>query len=239
MKRLLLAALLSTTVLAQGGFDPALLDRLTSGVTPRGYTPTGITPYESIKLMIFGSAEHKVYLGCLSCSEHAKDSVRNAYGDHGSPDSKESIFNHFSPYGSPYDSESACNEYATDPPVIVDQNGVFYGRLTLNRYAPDIGIGTRLLAVLSASCHRWLPMTHHIPITQDMTKAAGDPITQAITQDDMLGIVFLEVFGGMYKLYNPIFKTAIKRKFHSVQDAREFAIEHFMDVHIGNGRAKD
>lgn len=106
------------------------------------------------KLMIFGGDNHTVYLGCLNCSEYASDSVKNAYGPHGSAYSQESILNHYGPYGSPYSSESACNEYATDPPVIVDNAGRYYGRLTLNRYRADIGIGSNLIGSLAALCHK-------------------------------------------------------------------------------------
>jgi hypothetical protein len=84
--------------------------------------------------MIFGGQGHRTYLGCLTCSQYATDSVLNEYGTHGSPYSSESILNHFSQYGSPYSSYSACSPYTSDPPVIVDHQGSFYGRLTLNEY---------------------------------------------------------------------------------------------------------
>jgi hypothetical protein len=44
---------------------------------------------------------------------------------------------------------SACNQYASDPPVIVDQDGQFYGRLTLNSYHVQIGIGAKYVSWLS------------------------------------------------------------------------------------------
>jgi len=78
--------------------------------------------------------------------------VWNKYGSSGSPYSAESIFNHYSQFGSPYSTESACNPYATDPPVIVDGDGKYYGRLTLNRYATGIGIGTEDMGWLAAAC---------------------------------------------------------------------------------------
>jgi hypothetical protein len=107
---------------------------------------------QTAKLMIFGGSGHRVYLGCLNCSEYASDSVKNAYGTHGSAYSSESIFNHYSEYGSPYSSESACSEYASDPPVIVDETGRYYGRLTLNRYHAEIGAGTQFMGWLAAVC---------------------------------------------------------------------------------------
>ncbi len=91
--------------------------------------------------MIFGGEDHRTYLGCLSCSEYSSDSVLNEYGTHGSPYSSESIWNHYSQFGSRYSSYGACNEYANDPPIIVDPEGTFHGRLTLNAYHSQLGIG--------------------------------------------------------------------------------------------------
>ena len=134
-----------------------------NGCTTGAYRPVAVpsVPQSSpigvglpAKLMIFGGTDHKVYLGCLNCSEYEADSVKNAYGTHGSAYSSESIFNHYSEYGSAYSNESACSEYASDPPVIVDQNGKYYGRLTLNRYQPEIGAGSGLMGWLSAVCHK-------------------------------------------------------------------------------------
>ncbi len=103
---------------------------------------------ETIKLMIFGGEAHKTYLGCLNCSQYATDSVFNEYGQHGSPYSSESIWNHYGEYGSAYSQYGACNSYATDPPVIVDSAGRFYGRLTLNTYHAEFGAG--------ANYYNWL-----------------------------------------------------------------------------------
>jgi hypothetical protein len=100
-------------------------------------------------LLLFGGRGHKTFLGCLNCSEYDPGSIDNAYGTHGSRYSSVSIFNHYSDYGSRYSDYSACNPYATDPPVIVDKGGKYYGRLTLNRYHAEIGIGVRLMDVLT------------------------------------------------------------------------------------------
>ena len=97
----------------------------------------------SVKLMLFGGPDHKTYLGCLNCNEYASDSVLNSYGTHGSEYSSESIWNHYSQFGSAYSMYGACNPYATDPPVIVDPNGTYYGRLTLNQYHPQLAAGAR------------------------------------------------------------------------------------------------
>lgn len=86
------------------------------------------------KLMLFGGQDHKTYLGCLNCGQYAFDSVSNSYGNFGSTYSLSSIFNSYSEFGSAYSMYSACNPYASDPPVIVDQAGDFYGRLTMNTF---------------------------------------------------------------------------------------------------------
>jgi hypothetical protein len=93
------------------------------------------------KLMIFGGTNHETYLGCLNCAQAAPDSISNEYGQNGSRYSQTSIWNHYSQFGSPYAPYSACNPYSTDPPVIVDDAGTYYGRLTLNQFHPELGAG--------------------------------------------------------------------------------------------------
>src|SRR5712691_806235 len=87
------------------------------------------------KLMLFAGQGHRTYLGCLSCSEYENESVYNNYGPFGSAYGGTSIFNAYSPFGGQYGAYSPCNAYSADPPVIEDEAGNFYGRLTVNRYA--------------------------------------------------------------------------------------------------------
>lgn len=101
----------------------------------------GGNTYSTQKLMVFGGQDHRTYLGCLNCSEYATDSVFNRYGTYGSSYSASSIWNHYNEFGSAYSSFGACNKYASDPPVIVDSSGNYYGRLTLNQYHAQIGAG--------------------------------------------------------------------------------------------------
>lgn len=104
------------------------------------------------KVMIFGGENHKVYLGCLSCTEFATDSVLNEFGHYGSEYSSESIFNSFGSYGGKFRSTSACNEFATEPPVIVDNRGNYYGELTMNEARSKRVKSGSVLAWLSAVC---------------------------------------------------------------------------------------
>jgi hypothetical protein len=128
-----------------GLYQPASLSNLNLDAQPRETTGTAAgAVQQAIKLMIFGGEDHKTYLGCLNCSESASDSVRNKFGENGSPYSSHSIWNHYSDYGSRYSSDGACNPYANDPPVIVDQDGKYYGRLSLNKYHSELGIGAKI-----------------------------------------------------------------------------------------------
>jgi hypothetical protein len=67
--------------------------------------------------------------------------VLNEFGSHGNTFSTESIWNSFSDYGSSFSDLGVCNSFATNPPVIVDDKGSYYGRLTLNEFHAEIGSG--------------------------------------------------------------------------------------------------
>ena len=69
-------------------------------------------------LKIYGGADHDVYLGKLNASNFDSESIWNSYGT----------------YGSEYSSYSPFNEYASNPPVLVDDDGNFYGYFTINTY---------------------------------------------------------------------------------------------------------
>ncbi len=89
------------------------------------------------RLVLFGDDADRRFLGCLSCSRFDPDSVHNEFGHYGSRYSAYSIWNPYGRYGSPYSNFSPCNPYATRPPVVLDNDGLYYGRLTLNLFLPD------------------------------------------------------------------------------------------------------
>jgi hypothetical protein len=60
--------------------------------------------------------------------------------------------NRYSEFGSLYSATSACNQYASDPPVIVDEQGTYYGRLTMNQYRRDGPPTPELKAWLAGVC---------------------------------------------------------------------------------------
>jgi hypothetical protein len=86
------------------------------------------------ELLIFGGRGHDVFLGCLSCSRFDSDSVLNKFGTYGSQYSSDSIWNRYGTYGGSYGTYSPCNRYSSNPPVVVDRSGNFYGYLTINPY---------------------------------------------------------------------------------------------------------
>ena len=93
--------------------------------------------YQQTEFLLFGGPGHKVFLGSLTAPKYAADSIFNEYGKYGSVYSDTSIWNPYCIYGSPHSNYSPWNPYALDPPVIVDRQGNFYGRFTINRYHPQ------------------------------------------------------------------------------------------------------
>lgn len=90
--------------------------------------------YSQSALQIYGGKDHDVYLGCLNCSAYDQSSIWNEYGKFGSSHSASSIWNDYSLYGSEYGAYSPFNSYASNPPVIVNSNGEFFGYFTINEY---------------------------------------------------------------------------------------------------------
>ena len=85
-------------------------------------------------LYIYGGEDHDVFLGKLNASKYDSQSIWNEYGTYGSEYNTNSIWNEYGTYGSAYSSYSPFNSYASYPPVIVDEEGNFYGYFTVNKY---------------------------------------------------------------------------------------------------------
>lgn len=84
----------------------------------------------SQELLLFSDDDK--FLGCLNCSEYSSESICNQYGDYGSEYSSVSIWNEYSNYGSEFGSESPWNEFSSNGPKIVDRDGNYYGRFSIN-----------------------------------------------------------------------------------------------------------
>lgn len=85
-------------------------------------------------LKIYGGRNHDVYLGNLNTDKYDSNSIWNKYGTYGNKYNNNSIWNSYGTYGNEYNNESPFNTYASDPPVLVDDYGNFYGYFTANRY---------------------------------------------------------------------------------------------------------
>lgn len=88
-------------------------------------------------LHLYGGKNHDVYLGCLNCDAYNSNSIWNEYGTYGSKYNTNSIWNAYGTYGSKYNTYSPWNAYSSEPPVIVDKDGNFYGYFTANKYNPQ------------------------------------------------------------------------------------------------------
>lgn len=106
------------------------------------------------KLMLFGGQNRDVYLGCLSCDEVVADSIWNEVGRFGSEVSSTSIWNEVGQYGSEVSDLSPWNELARHPPVIVDQDGRFYGYFTTNEVMPGRTRSEAALRILAIGRRR-------------------------------------------------------------------------------------
>ncbi|RXM39395.1 hypothetical protein BOQ62_12025 [Chryseobacterium sp. CH21] len=88
-------------------------------------------------LHLYGGADQNQYLGCLNCDNFDKNSIWNKFSDYGNVFSSKSIWNTYGNYGGTYSAYSPWNAYASYPPAILDQDGNFFGFLTLNPYKSD------------------------------------------------------------------------------------------------------
>jgi len=88
------------------------------------------------ELMVFGGPGQHTYLGCLTCDNGDADSVF-ASGSYEGGWFDAWIVNPKSDFVSRYSPWSACNVFAEDPPVVVDEEGSSYGRLTVSQWRSD------------------------------------------------------------------------------------------------------
>ncbi len=93
--------------------------------------------FHAQSLHLYGGADQDQYLGCLNCDPFDKNSVWNKFSDYGNVYSSKSIWNAYGNYGSAHSTYSPWSAHASYPPGIVDENGIFYGYLTLNPYKSE------------------------------------------------------------------------------------------------------
>ena len=88
------------------------------------------------KGLIYGGKDHKQFLGCIGCGTYSSDSICNTHGSYGSKYSQDGLFNKYSTFGSKYSQDSPWNSYSStrQTPILVDEQGRFYGYFTSNPY---------------------------------------------------------------------------------------------------------
>jgi hypothetical protein len=84
-------------------------------------------------ILIFGGDNNKDFLGCLTCNEMSGNSIWNEMSTYGWKNGF-GKWNPFGQYKNPFSSYSACNEFTQNGPVLVDREGNFYGRLSINEF---------------------------------------------------------------------------------------------------------
>jgi hypothetical protein len=83
------------------------------------------------KIHLYGGRNEDVYLGCLNCSSDDQLSVWSMDGVYGL-NGETSIWNEYNIYGGILSQYSPWNNIASNPPIIVDFDGNFYGYFTKN-----------------------------------------------------------------------------------------------------------
>ena len=87
------------------------------------------------ELYIYGGEDNNVFLGILNATKYDSESIWNIYGKYGNKYDSNCIWNQFGKYGNTYNSYCPFNKYGSNPPVLLDKKGNFYGYFTANKYA--------------------------------------------------------------------------------------------------------
>ncbi len=88
-------------------------------------------------VLISNGLNADVYLGNLNTNKFDPNSVNNPFGNYGSKYSSLSINNEFGKYGSQFSMYSANNPYAIHAPKLYDQDGIYLGKLSANKFDPE------------------------------------------------------------------------------------------------------
>lgn len=103
-------------------------------------------------LLLFGDENQKTFYGCITCPATDATSLNNPYGTYGNKMSGTSVLNPYAMIRNPYSTTSMCNKMATNPPIVVDGNGQYYGEATLNTTRPGRAKAPYLQRWVTATC---------------------------------------------------------------------------------------
>lgn len=111
---------------------------LASNFAPNTTEASSLSCYDVDGMSIFGyDYDEWIFIGAIA-NEYDSDSIANEYGA-GSEYDSDSINNEYGDFGSHYSSDSAFNDYASNPPILIDDDYNFVGYLTTNDYkSPSI-----------------------------------------------------------------------------------------------------
>jgi len=73
---------------------------------------------QTTEYLIFSDDGENEFLGCIGCGIYNSKSICNEFGT----------------YGSEFSSYSPWNEFSSNGPKLVDKDGNFYGRFSINEY---------------------------------------------------------------------------------------------------------
>lgn len=82
------------------------------------------------ELLIYGGENNRTFLGCINCSDSGSDSIWNLYSGFGSEHDANSIWNEHGEFSGIHGKYSPFNKYSSNPPILVDRQGNFYGYFT-------------------------------------------------------------------------------------------------------------
>lgn len=79
-------------------------------------------------ISIFGGEDHSEFLGILNAPPSNSKSIWNEYCNYGNSYNSKCIWNEYGSYGNEYSQYSPWNEYSSDVPILVDEEGNYYGK---------------------------------------------------------------------------------------------------------------
>lgn len=85
------------------------------------------------ELLLFGGQDHGTFLGCLNCADSSASSVCNVSGQFGAGMSLASIWNNEGDFGADASDDSPWGDASSNPPIILDTDGLLYGYFTRNK----------------------------------------------------------------------------------------------------------
>ena len=71
-----------------------------------------------------------------------------------------------------------------------------------------------------------------------MRDSIEEPIQKALLDEQIGGLAFLEVGGGMWAIHNTAMRQTLKRRFNSFAEARQFTMERLVSPQRKKGGAK-